>query len=147
MWFNADILQYWVCTMYIKFESGFLSTIPYSWEEEGISNVRIRDSRVVEGWYDIRTAPLSEKTWYHYVVSYDAKKEIATAYIDGKVAGVLENVPTNRYVKWIILGGDVFQPSFIGRICELTIFNEVKDANFISDLYDSYVNDENFIGK
>lgn len=147
MWFNADILQYWVCTMYIKFESGFLSTIPYSWEEEGISDVRIRDSRVVEGWYDIRTAPLSEKTWYHYVVSYDAKKEIATAYIDGKVAGVLENVPTNRYVKWIILGGDVFQPSFIGRICELTIFNEVKDANFISDLYDSYVNDENFIGK
>ena len=147
MWFNADILQYWVCTMYIKFESGFLSTIPYSWEEEGISDVRIRDSRVVEGWYDIRTAPLEEKTWYHYVVSYDAKKEIATAYIDGKVAGVLENVPTNRYVKWIILGGDVFQPSFIGRICEFTIFNEVKDAKFISELYDSYVNDENFIGK
>lgn len=147
MWFSADVLEYWMCLMYIKFESGFLSILPHAWEEEGISNVRIRDSRVVEGWYDIRTAPLKEKTWYHYVVSYDAKKEIATAYIDGKVAGALENVPTNRYVKWIILGGDVFQPSFVGRICEFTIFNEVKDAKFISEMYDSYVNDENFIGK
>lgn len=146
MWFRADELQYWVCTMYIKFESGFLSFIPYSWEDEGVSDVRIRDSRNVNGWYDIRTAPLSAKTWYHYMVSYDAKKEIAVAYINGKVAGVLENVPTNRYVKWIILGGDVFQPSFVGNICELTIYNEVKDEKFINQLYKSYVDDERFIG-
>ncbi|MBE5939063.1 MAG: EAL domain-containing protein [Lachnospiraceae bacterium] len=146
MWFNADILEYWVCAMYIKFESGFLSILPYSWEEEGISDVRIRDSRVVEGWYDIRTAPVSEKKWYYYVVSYDAKKETAKAYINGKLAGVLENVPTNRYVKWIILGGDVFQPSFIGRICEFTVYNEVKDEKFVNELYESYVTDEKFIG-
>jgi len=145
MWFRAQELQYWVCTMYIKFESGFLSTIPYAWEGEGVSDVRIRDSRAVEGWYDIRTAPLLDKTWYHYVVSYDAKKEVATAYINGQLAGVLENVPTNRYVKWIILGGDVFQPSFIGNICEVTIYNETKDAEFVNELYESYVNDEKFI--
>ncbi len=146
MWFRAQELQYWVCAMYIKFESGFLSTYPYAWEGEGLSNVRIRDSRTVEGWYDIRTEPLIDKTWYHYAVSYDAKKETATAYINGKVAGVLENVPTNRYVKWIILGGDVFQPSFIGNICELTIYNEVKDEKFIHELYQSYVTNEKFIG-
>lgn len=146
MWFRAQELQYWVCAMYIKFESGFLSTYPYAWEGEGLSNVRIRDSRTVEGWYDIRTEPLIDKKWYHYAVSYDAKKETATAYINGKVAGVLENVPTNRYVKWIILGGDVFQPSFIGNICELTIYNEVKDEKFIHELYQSYVTNEKFIG-
>ena len=145
MWFRAEELQYWVCTMYIKFESGFLAILPYAWEGEGVSDVRIRDSREVEGWYDIRTAPLLDKTWYHYMVSYDAKKEVTTAYLNGELAGVLENVPTNRYVKWIILGGDVFQPSFIGNICEVLIYNEAKDEKFVKELYDSYVTDEKFV--
>ena len=43
-----------------------------------------------------------------------------------EVVSVLENVPTNRYVKRIMLGGDVFQPSFVGRICEVELYNEAK---------------------
>ena len=58
----------------------------------------------------------------------------------------MENVPTNRYVKWIILGGDVFQPSFHGNICELVIYNEAKDYDFVKALHRSYVEDKDFTG-
>ena len=57
----------------------------------------------------------------------------------------MENVPTNRYVKWIILGGDIYQPSFIGHLCELVIYNETKDYIFVQELYDSYIQDKDFI--
>ena len=56
----------------------------------------------------------------------------------------LEKVPTNRYVKQLTLGGDVFQPSYNGYISDLRIYNEAKDYEFIKELFDSYINKEGF---
>ena len=39
---------------------------------------------------------------------YNAKTENAVAFINGEVVGILQNVPTNRFVKRIMIGGDVF---------------------------------------
>jgi len=89
---------------------------------------------------------LWENTWAHFVVSYNAKTETATAFINGEVVGVRENVPVNRYAKWIMLGGDVFQPSFVGDLCELLVFNEAKDYDFVKKLHENYTGKENFIG-
>lgn len=138
-WFKADVMEYWRALIYIKFESGFLAILPHAWEGEGVSDVRVRDSRMVGGWYDIKTDSLQADTWYHYVVTYNAKTETLCAYLNGELAGRLENVTTNRYVKWIILGGDVFQRSFEGSICELSIYNEEKDATFIRERYRAFV--------
>ena len=33
---------------------------------------------------------------------------------------------------------DAFQPSFNGNLCEVVIYNEVKDDEFVKQLYDSY---------
>lgn len=144
MWIRPKELHMWACACYIKFESGFAAIIPQAWE--GQSDFRIRDSREVTGWYDLPALQLQENTWSHYTISYNAKTETATSFINGDVVNILENVPTNRYVKWIIVGGDVFQPSFIGNICEIMIYNECKDYLFVKDLYLSYKNHENYIG-
>lgn len=133
----------WTSALYIKFETGFCGISPIAWE--GHSCTRIRDSKEVNGWYDLSGRQLLPDTWYHYAFSYNAQTETAIAFIDGEAAHIMENVPTNRYVKLIILGGDVFQPSFNGNICELLIYNEPKDYNFIQDLYESYIQKDNFI--
>lgn len=144
MWLKPEVNHQWVSALYIKFESGFCSILPLAWE--GNSDFRIRDSKEVNGWYDVSGCQLREHEWVHYVITYNARTERAVAFVNGEVMGTLDNVPTNRYVKWIILGGDVFQPSFIGNICELVIYNEPKDYDFVKALHQSYVQREDFIG-
>lgn len=117
---------------------------PLAWE--GHSDFRIRDSREVNGWYDASACQLQKDLWWHFIVSYNANTETATTFVNGDVLAVMKEIPTNRYVKRIVLGGDVFQPSFIGNICELVIYNEAKDYDFMQELHESYINNEKFIG-
>jgi len=136
LWIKPKESHWWASAFYAEFESGFCSILPLAWE--GVSDFRIRDFKEVNGWYDLSACQLREHEWAHYVASYNAKTETAIAYINGQVVAVMENVPTNRYVKGIILGGDVFQPSFIGHICELVIYNEAKDYDFVKQLHEDY---------
>lgn len=144
MWIKPEVLHPWTCATYIKYETGFCAIIPQAWE--GVSDCRIRDSRDINGWYDASGAPLQEGAWYHYVVTYNAKTETLVAFINGDVVAIVENVPTNRYAKLIMLGGDPYQPSFQGNLCELIIYNEPKDYDFVKELHQKYTQQENFIG-
>lgn len=135
MWIKPKENLLWSSAIYIKFESGFASIAPNAWEEE--SNFRIRDSREVGGWYDIHGSQAKEGEWMHAAMVYNAKTEVAKYYINGECVGTLDEVPTNRYVKWIIIGGDVFRESFVGDICNIVICNDAKDEGYIKKLYDS----------
>lgn len=143
MWIKPEAIQPWTSAFYVKFETGFCSIVPYAWDS--VSDFRIRDSKEINGWYDISACPLLPNKWVHYAVTYNSKNENAVAYINGEVVGLLQGIPTNRYAKAVIVGGDVFQSSFEGNICELVIYNETKDFDFIRDLHQSYVQREDFI--
>ncbi len=142
MWLKPESLHDWVCALYARFEIGFAAILPLAWE--GHSSFRIRDSRGEVGWYDVPACRLSINRWTHYVAVYNAKTETAMVFFNGSLVEKLEKVPTNRYVKQLTLGGDVFQASYNGSICDLKIFNEAKDFEFIKELFDSYVNKEGF---
>ena len=137
-------MHLWTAAFYIGFEKGFCGIIPLAWE--GHSDFRIHDYREVNGWYDISGCQLQKDVWSHFVVTYNATTETATAFINGDVVDILENVPVNHFATEIMLGGDVFQPSFTGNICDLIIYNETKDYDFVRELHDSYRYDEKFIG-
>ena len=134
----------WSSALYVKFETGFCSIVPMS--PDSHSDFRIRDSRQVSGWYDLVALQLQEDTWYHYTVIYNARTEKAISFVNGEVAFIMENVPTNRFAKQILLGGDVFQPSFEGDICELVIYNEAKDFDFVAQDHENYLQAPGFIG-
>ncbi len=137
MWIKPRELHSWGAALYVKFETGFAAMVPLAWE--GVSDFRIRDSRNINGWYDVSGCPAREGVWCHFTVSYNAKTETAISFINGEVVGVMENVPVNRYVNRIMLGGDIFQPSFSGNICEVVIFNEAKDYQTVKEFFTSYV--------
>lgn len=143
VWLKPKASHLWTSAIWVKFETGFCSLLPLAWE--GHSSFRIRDSKDINGWYDVSGAPLQEGFWNHYAVSYNAKTETATAYINGDVVGIVENVPTNRYVMQIMLGGDTWQPSYVGNMCELNFYNEVKDHDFIKSLFESYLAHPDFM--
>lgn len=144
MWIHTKANMPWSAALYVKFESGFMGIVPLAWE--GNSVCRIRDSRNVNGWYDVAACSLTERSWFHYVMTYNAKTETAMVFINGEPVGHLENVPANRFVNRVMVGGDVYQPSFNGHICEVVFYNEVKDYDFIKELHWSYTQKENFIG-
>lgn len=144
MWIRPKELHQWTSVLYVKFETGFMGISPLAWE--GHSDFRIRDSREVNGWYDASACQLQKDLWWHFIVSYNANTETATTFVNGDVLAVMKEIPTNRYVKRIVLGGDVFQPSFIGNICELVIYNEAKDYDFMQELHEAYINNEKFVG-
>ncbi len=143
MWIRPKSVTAWTSALFIKFESGFCSIVPYAWE--GNSCCRLRDATVVNGWYDIASCQFRENVWYHYVITYNAKTETAVGFVNGEAVGRLENVPTNRFVNLAIIGGDMYQPSFHGNICELVFYNEAKDYDFVKKLHLSYTTDEKFI--
>lgn len=144
MWICPKQNRVWSAAFYAKFESGFCAIIPYV--SDNISVVRVRDSREVDGWYDVPGCRLRENIWHHYTVSYNAKTEVLLTFLNGEPVGKLENVPANHYAKRIMIGGDAFQPSFIGNVAEIVIYNEAKDAHFIKELHQRYVERDNFIG-
>ncbi len=144
LWIKPQKMHLWTAAFYIGFEKGFCGIIPLAWE--GHSDFRIHDYREVNGWYDISGCQLQKDVWSHFVVTYNATTETATAFINGDVVDILENVPVNHFATEIMLGGDVFQPSFTGNICDLIIYNETKDYDFVRELHDSYRYDEKFIG-
>lgn len=137
MWIKPEKLYPWACALYIRHDIGFATISPLSWE--GKSNFRIWNSVGIDGWFDSPAPVCEENVWAHYTIVYDAKKEIMKTYINGCLINSLENVPTNRHAEQFVLGGDAFQPSYNGSICEMVVYNEVKSDKFIKELYESYL--------
>ncbi|MCR4618302.1 MAG: EAL domain-containing protein [Lachnospiraceae bacterium] len=144
MWIRPRRNLMWASALYVKYETGFCSIIPMS--PDSHSDFRIRDSREVSGWYDLVALTLREGIWYHYTVTYNARTERAVSFVNGEVSFIMENVPTNRFAKLIIVGGDVFQPSFEGDICEITFYNEAKDYDFVATEHENVINNPDYVG-
>ncbi len=144
MWIRPEKLHQWCAAMYIRYETGFTSLVPYAWE--GHSCFRIHYSSEINGWHDASALKLRANLWWHFVVTYNSRTEISTVIINGDVVSRLENAPSNHIAKGIEVGGDIFQPSFVGDICEIVIYNETKDFEFIKEMHEAYVNNEKFVG-
>lgn len=144
LWIRPKTLTAWTSAVFVKFESGFCSIVPNAWE--GNSDCRLRDATQVNGWFDLAGCVLRENIWWHYVMTYNAKTETAMVFINGEAVSRMENVPANRFVNLAMVGGDMYQPSFNGNICELIFYNEVKDYDFVKELHWSYTQNEKFIG-
>lgn len=136
MWIKPKTLYPWACTLYIRYDIGFVTISPLAWEDA--ADFRIWNSRGVSGWYDVPVPKLKENEWTHFTIVYNSKEVVMKAYVNGQLIGSLENVPTNRHAEQVVLGGDAFQPSYNGSLCEVIIYNEVKDDAFVKQLYESY---------
>jgi len=143
MWVKPAKLSSWTAVMYVKYEMGFLAIVPKAWD--GTSDFRIRDSKEVTGWHDAQGCILWEGIWTHLSVTYNAKTETSSYYINGQLAGTATDVPSLRYAKRIYVGADVFQEAFEGNISELRIYSEAKSHKDIVDIFKSYTENKDFI--
>ncbi len=133
MWLKPESLHSWTSAFFADFENGFCSFVPSAWD--GNSSYRIRDNRIVDGWFDTPACCLWENTWTHVVMTYNYMTEMTILYINGILTAYNENIPPLFSPKNIILGGDVFQASFHGYIADLRIYNECKAPKEITEMF------------
>ncbi len=142
MWVYVEKSNAWTATFYAKYETGFIAIVPYAWEAH--SSFRLRDSKNVDGWHDTSGCNFPEKQWVHTAITYNSKTETTYFYVNGEILSHLHDIPTIRFCKRILLGGDAFQRSFTGNICEVKFFSQVLGPNEVKDMFKEYVNDPEF---
>ena len=136
MWVKSETSHAWASLFFAEFDNGFSSLVPVAWE--GASVYRIKDARHVNGWYDTSCCSLVKNEWIYLTVTYDAKSEIARYYSNGRQAGFHEQIPPLRVARQVLLGGDLYQKSFKGCICDFNIYDGAKSAQEIWNMYRHY---------
>jgi len=142
MWVKTDKLYSWTATIFAEYENGFFQFCPLS--EFGTACFRIRDRRSVEAWFDAKSPTLEEGKWYHIVMTYNRMKEKSSLYVNGQLAGWSENVEALYFLKRLIIGSDIYKPTFEGSICEVIFYDKAVDEESVSELYDQYISMEDF---
>ena len=143
MWVKINEPNTWSSIVYCKHETGFAALVPNAWE--GNASFRIRDSKDVKGWYDTSGCQFIDNIWIHTAIIYNAKEETTIFMVNGEILGTRSDVPTQRFVKRIFIGGDAFQRSLKMDICELQFFNDVMTPNEIKNMWWEYVTRGDFI--
>ncbi len=142
IWIKPTVSVQWASVFYIRQNTGFVSIAPYVGDEMSI--FRLWNSSGMDGWNDIYYSKIPENVWTHMALSYNAKENTLDAYVNGELIGHLDDVPTSRYVEEILIGGDNFKESYIGFVDEVMIYNEPKNSTFIKELYNSYIQEDNY---
>lgn len=136
LWMKAEELTVWTSVFYIRYASGLLSIAPRTDNDRMV--FRWWNSSDTRIWRDIYGPKLKKNLWMHIFFTFDGRKNIMRGYLDGELVGEIEDVPGNRYVEEIMVGGDNFMPSFKGNVDEVIIYNETKSEEFVKALYHKY---------
>lgn len=123
MWFKEDREQMWTSLLYTSYANGFSSVMPHSFDLKAM--FRIKDTSAVNEWTDACSviAPRHD-AWNFIAVSYNYRTEISRLYVNGQPAGIFENAPMLTDPIRIIIGGDIYKPSFEGSIADFRIYDQ-----------------------
>lgn len=142
LWVNPDNSLPWTSLFFAEYQTGFMSYIPLAWD--GNCSYRIRDHRAANGWYDTPACRLWEHQWTHVAFAFNYITEKTFLYLNGILSAEVENVPPLYAIIRILLGGDLYQDSFQGRVADLRIYSDVKTPTEIKDLFLSVQTDPSF---
>lgn len=144
-WVKSEKIVPWGSVVFARYLAGFASMILS--DGFGVSIFRNSDDTNVDVWHDVvcRMIPLNQ--WCMITLTYDSYGEVARYYINGRLAGYREKVPTMLACRQVVLGGDPFQPSFEGYLSAFMRSETVMTEGEVKELYASFVNDESFCGQ
>ncbi|MBO6215693.1 MAG: EAL domain-containing protein, partial [Lachnospiraceae bacterium] len=141
-WLRPYDLSLWKSAFFIRFEHGFASFNPFAWE--GHCAFRTHDSRLVAKWDDNGACMLREDMWWHIAITYNAVTTTSIIYVNAMPLSIHDDHTPLRYVEEIIFGGDDFQQCLKCDLCNIRIYNESKDIDFITRLHEDEINREDF---
>lgn len=144
MWISFPEAISWASTIYAKYKDHYVTYSPFV--DGGNSIFRISDG-TVHGYHDTLARALQPDNDWHFVcMTYDEYTGIARSYLDGIKTGVLTDIPSMSACQKVVLGGDAFQPSYIGCLSGVILYNHVKSDDDILALFEQFKNEPGFKG-
>lgn len=128
-WLNVTKPNAWSSVLFMEYDTGFVSYVPNAWEGHGA--FRMRDAKDVNGWYDTAGCQLASNGWFYITVSYNARTESTFLMVNNMIIATREEVPTQRFLRRVLIGGDIYQRSLEMEICELRFYREMKSPEEI----------------
>lgn len=144
MWVKPLELNGWSSVLYARYNNGFMSVVPYSPDQSSI--YRVHQDNFVNHFHDILIRMVRRNKWSFLCVTFDAVTSVGRLYLNGRLAGELEDIPQLPACKQILLGGDPFQRSFCGYVSGLVFCDSVMTESEIQDFYDDFCKDSGFTG-
>ncbi len=144
MWVKPLELNGWSSVLYSRYNSGFMSLVPYSPDRSTI--YRVHQDNFVNHFHDILIRMIRRNKWSFLCVTYDSVTCVGRLYLNGRLAGVTEDIPQLPACKEILLGGDPFQQSFKGYVSGLIFCDSVMTEAEIGSLYQDFCKDPGFVG-
>jgi diguanylate cyclase (GGDEF)-like protein len=133
MWILEEEENIWTSVLYTAFDNGFNSIIPRAFDKNVM--FRIKDDKDNNGWYDAGHRRNLGLGWNYIVITYDAVNQLSLVYLNGKNAGYREASFHLFLAKRVIIGGDIFQTGFCGKIANLKFYSQTLSAFDIMNHY------------
>jgi len=134
MWFNSREEHIWSSLFYADFENGFFSLIPKAWN--GLSVMRVMDKSEEMGYYDAISTEKNISGWTYIAAAYNSGSHSSAIFINGFLTGYKNNVISLKNPGRVILGGDIYQPSFNGFVADLKVINKTLSAKDVREEYE-----------
>lgn len=133
LWALEEEARLWGSAFYIAFENGFASIMPRGWEMK--ASFRIKEDNS-SNWYDAGLNIIETGQWNMLTASYDEKNQTMNLYMNGYRVGGIEDAPRMKLAKEILIGGDIYEKSFRGRVADLRIFDQALSGVEIKKMFD-----------
>ncbi|MCM1264494.1 MAG: EAL domain-containing protein [Butyrivibrio sp.] len=146
LWIKPEYALEWTSVIYMRYLGGFASLVPYLGIGQSVYRIS-EDIDMNNGWHDTLCRTVALNKWCFIVVTYDSFSESVCYYINGRKAGYRVDVPTMISCRQVLLGGDPFQKSYRGYVSALKIYDCVKTAEEVQQLYASFFDEAGFCGE
>lgn len=146
LWMKPEDTLEWTSVIYMRYLDGFASLVPYLGGGQSIYRIS-EDIDMNNGWHDTFCRTIALHKWCFVAVTYDSFSESICYYMNGRKAGYRVDVPTMISCRQVLLGGDPFQKSYKGYVSALSIYDSVKTAEEIQQLYCSFFDEPGFCGE
>lgn len=134
----------WGSMLYMRYEGGFTSYVPYTNVGDGISCFRISDDE--NGFFDTGCRAMRLNEWCHISIAYDAADETVRYFINGRRGHVTSDMPMQIGCRQVLLGGDPFQRTCEGFLSSLRIYDYALSDDDMRKLYEGYKKEEGYRG-
>ncbi|MBR1742038.1 MAG: diguanylate cyclase [Lachnospiraceae bacterium] len=143
-WIYPEEEVNWGSVVYMRYEGGFTSYVPYTNANDGISCFRISDDGV--GFFDTHCRAMKLNEWCHIIVAYDASDESVRYFINGRKGNMHINMPNQIGCRQVLLGGDPFQRTYVGYLSGLRIYDYAISDDDMVQMYEEYTKEPGYKG-
>lgn len=133
-WIKVKRESLWSSAIFMEFENGFNSIMPNAGDLKADFRIKLMGEKE-DIWHDTGSEITPDGEWHFYAATYNAQTKVAILYLDGVIAGYMENVEMLSGIRRILVGGDAYAAPFCGLISRLRIYNQSLSKTDIGCLY------------